>query len=241
MKKLFTILLATIAGVIGFAQCDGSHNAMDDMSWLSCTGTENPNNSRIEEHWIMYDLGGFYHLGESHFWNYNQAGDTENGIATIAIDYSVDGVNWTWWGDLNLDEAPGSDSYYGEEGPDFDGLLTKYLLLTVVANHGGPCYGFSEMKIDAEPGVQDVDEPTVQAFEFGLHPNPAKDLASVQIENGFGSQLTLYSPTGQIVRSIYVTTQVTRIDLTDFAPGVYLVEVVGTDGPRATQRLTVVN
>ena len=59
MKKLFTILLATIAGVIGFAQCDGSHNAMDDMSWLSCTGTENPNDSRIEEHWIMYDLGGF--------------------------------------------------------------------------------------------------------------------------------------------------------------------------------------
>ena len=44
-----------------------------------------------------------------------------------------------WWGDLNLEEAPGHDSYYGEDGPDFDGLLVRYLLLSVVSNHGGPC------------------------------------------------------------------------------------------------------
>ena len=133
MKKLLFILLAISISGLSLSQCDGAHSSLGDLSWLSCQGTENPNSFRTQEHWIMYDFGANYHLNESHFWNYNQSGETENGIATVAIDYSNDAQNWTWWGDLNLEEAPGSDYYYGEEGPNFEGLVAKYLLLSIVS------------------------------------------------------------------------------------------------------------
>ena len=238
-NSLFAILAFASAGLLS-AQCEGAHEAMDDQSWLSCTGTQNPNTSRTEEHWILYDFGSYYFLNESHFWNYNQAGETANGMATVAVDYSVDGESWDWWGDLNLDEAPGSDEYYGEVGPDFEGLLARYLLLTVVSNHGGPCYGFSEMKIDVDPGVLDVEEPSLQAFQFGVYPNPATDFARLQLEGGAGSMVDVYSPTGELVLSLVMTSESARIDVNDFVPGLYLLEVETTDGSRATQRLTVV-
>ena len=59
----------------------------------------------------MYDFGVEYHQNESHFWNYNQSAETENGISIVAIDFFNDGQHWTWWGDLNLKEAPGIDYY----------------------------------------------------------------------------------------------------------------------------------
>ena len=189
----------------------------------------------------MYDFGDYYLLNESHFWNYNQADETANGIATIAIDYSVDGETWTWWGDLSLDEAPGTDYYYGEEGPDFDGLNVRYLLLSVVSNHGGPCYGFSEMKVEVDPGVLDVEEPALASFSFGLHPNPAQYFANIQLENGFGAQITLFSPKGELISRQMSMSQTTRLNLENLATGIYMVEVVDTDGSRETKRLTVVN
>jgi hypothetical protein len=244
MKKLLIIILAFAAVRAGntiSAQCEGAHSAMDDYSWLSCQGTDNPNTSRTEEHWVLYDFGDYYFLNESHFWNYNKLEETANGISTMAVDYSIDGTEWNWWGDINLDEAPGNDMYYGEMGPDFDGLLVRYLLLSVVSNHGGPCYGFSEMKLEVDPGFVDIDEPTAQAFSFGVHPNPAKDFATVQLEGRVGAEITLYSPTGAIISKRFSTSYSTKLDLGDLSPGIYMVEVRDTDGARATQKLTVVH
>ena len=87
----------------------------------------------------------------------------------------------------------------------------------------------------------EVDEPELEAFNFGLHPNPANDIANVQLENALGSQLTLYSPTGELILRQKTTSQITRLDLTDLATAIYLVEVVNTEGSRATKRVTVVN
>lgn len=241
MKKLAFLLFALGSFSFVSAQCEGAHSAHEDDAWLSCQGTENPNSDRTEEHWILYDFGDFYLLNESHFWNYNKAGETANGVSTLAVDYSEDGVNWLYWGEINLDEAPGSDFYYGETGPDFNGLLASHLLLTAVSNHGGPCYGFSEMRLEVDPGVQDVDEPSVQAFDFGLHPNPARDYVSIQLDQMQGSDVYIYSPTGELVESISNSSLITRVDVGRYAPGLYMVEVVGQDGARSTKRLTVVN
>ena len=241
MKKLAFLLFAFSSFSVMSAQCEGSHSAHEDDAWLSCQGTENPNPARSEEHWILYDFGDFYFLNESHFWNYNKAEETANGVSTFAIDYSEDGVTWQYWGDINLDEAPGSDFYYGEEGPDFNGLLASHLLLTAVSNYGGPCYGFSEMRLDVDPGVQGVEEASVQAFDFGLHPNPARDYVSIQLNGMQGADVFIYSPTGELVESISNSTLITRLNVSGFAPGLYMVEVVGQDRAKATKRLTVVN
>lgn len=241
MKKLALLLLAFGSFSILSAQCEGSHSAHEDDAWLSCQGTTNPNPNRSEEHWILYDFGDYYHLNESHFWNYNKATETANGVSTISIDYSDDGVNWQYWGDINLDEAPGSDFYYGQEGPDFSGLLATHFLISAVSNHGGPCYGFSEMRLEVDPGVQDVDEPSVQAFDFGLHPNPAIEFVSIQLSEMYGADVHIYSPTGELVEVITNTGIITRLNVGQYAPGLYMVEVVSPEGSRSTKRLTVVN
>ena len=97
------------------------------------------------------------------------------------------------------------------------------------------------MKIEVDPGVLEVDEIELEVFNVGLHPNPANDIANVQLENALGSQLTLYSPTGELILSQKTISQSTRLDLTDLATGIYLVEVINKEGSRATKRLTVVD
>lgn len=241
MKKLlFLIMMVTSINTVE-AQCEGTHSAMEDDAWLSCQGTENPNPDRAQEHWIMYDFGDYYFLNESHFWNYNFDSSTSNGISSFSVDYSIDGVNWSWWGDYNLQEAPGSDFYYGEEGPDFNGLVTRYLLISVITNHGGNCYGFSEMQLQVDPGVIGIEEPLTQGFDFQVQPNPASDFAVIQLEGRMGSEINIFNSTGQLILSTESTSLSTRIDVSSYGPGVYLIEVIDTGGTRATRRLTVAN
>jgi hypothetical protein len=220
--------------------CEGAHSTSIDDSWLSCVETDNPNPDRSEGHWILYDFGDYYELNQSHFWNYNVLGETSRGVANMVVDWSIDGTTWNWWGDINLEEAPGSDSYFGEPGPDFEGLVVRYLLLSVTANHGGNCYGFSELKLDVNPGVVDIEEISIAAFEFGLHPNPARSHATLQLEAFIDTQVRLFSPDGKIIFSYSPTSATSKLDLTNLASGLYTVEVIDDSGARATQRLTVI-
>ena len=220
--------------------CEGAHSTSIDDSWLSCVETDNPNPDRSEGHWILYDFGDYYELNQSHFWNYNVLGETSRGIANMVVDWSIDGTTWSWWGDINLEEAPGSDSYFGEPGPNFEGLVVRYLLLSITANHGGNCYGFSELKLDVNPGVVDIEEISIAAFEFGLHPNPARSHATLQLEAFIDTQVRLFSPDGKIIFSYSPTSATSKLDLTNLASGLYTVEVIDDSGARATQRLTVI-
>jgi|TARA_B110000093_G_scaffold172397_1_gene203366 hypothetical protein len=245
MNKFSIFLIAFVAFSTSdpslFAQCEGAHSALEDDAWLSCQGTENPNTERTQEHWILYDFGDYYFLNESHFWNYNFIGSTDNGIATATIDLSVNGTDWMWWGDFNLEEAPGSDSYYGETGPDFDGIVARYLLISVVTNHGGNCYGFSELQLQVDPGVIGINDPELQALGFSIHPNPAKDFTTVQLNGDLDSEIRLLSPSGELISTRRTNSESTDIDLQGLSSGVYMIEVIRSDGVRTTQRLTVVH
>ena len=243
MKRLSILLIAFLAistfDSFLLAQCEGAHSALEDDAWLSCKGTENPNSDRTEEHWILYDFGDYYFLNESHFWNYNFAGSTDNGIATATIDLSVNGTDWVWWGDLNLEEAPGSDSYYGEPGPDFNGEVARYLLISVVGNHGGNCYGFSELQLQVDPGVIGIEDPELLTLGFSIHPNPAIDFTTVQLNAGLDSEIRLLSSSGELISTVTTNSERTELGLQGLSAGVYMIEVVGSDGIRRTQRLTI--
>ena len=244
-KFLFLASLASFVMLLGSnivlsQTCEGAHSTSIDDSWLSCVETDNPNPDRLEGHWILYDFGDYYELNQSHFWNYNVLGETSRGIANMVVDWSIDGTTWNWWGDINLEEAPGSDSYFGEAGPDFEGLVVRYLLLSVTANHGGNCYGFSELKLDVNPGVVDIEEISIAAFDFGLHPNPARFHATLQLEAFIDTQVRLFSQDGKIILSYSPISATSKLDLTNLASGLYTVEVIDDSGARATQRLTVI-
>jgi len=151
IASLLSLVLLLNSNTVHSQMCEGDHSTSTNDAWLSCVETVNPNPARTEGHWIRYDLGGYFELNESHFWNYNVFGETARGSANMVVDWSLDGTNWNFWGDINLEEAPGSENYFGETGPDFEGLVVRYLLLSVTSNHGGNCYGFSEIKLNVNP------------------------------------------------------------------------------------------
>lgn len=240
IASLATFVMLLSSNIVLSQICEGAHSTSIDDSWLSCVETENPNPDRSEGHWILYDFGDYYELNQSHFWNYNVMGETSRGVANMVVDWSIDGTTWNWWGDINLEEAPGSDSYFGEPGPDFEGLVVRYLLLSVTSNHGGNCYGFSELRLDVNPGVVDIEEISIAAFEFGLHPNPARNHATIQLEAFKDTHVRLFSLDGKIILSYSPISATSKLDLTNLSSGLYTVEVIDDSGARATQRLTVI-
>lgn len=149
--KLNNILSALFV-LIGFLHASGQcyfdrHDTSEQSAWESCSVSTNPNSARGTSHWIMYDLGQNYDLGQMHFWNYNYPNETNKGVANIIIDYSTNGNNWQGGISHSIAEANASGFYEGEAGPQLGGVTARYLLLTFQTNHGGSCYGFAEMRV----------------------------------------------------------------------------------------------
>jgi len=165
------------------AQCyEDRHNTSKTSSWLSCSESENPNPSREAGHWIQYDLGETRLLQSSKIWNINAPEHLNDGAKRIMIDYSFDGVEWTNWGDWELERADGSGFYEGSEGPNFEGLSARYLLLTIAENHGGSCFGFGEIRVFySELSSNEIVEH--EQSKLSLYPNPAISYTELSFES----------------------------------------------------------
>ena len=156
----------------GYSQCyPDRHNTNWFDAWVSCQASQNPNPVRGVGHWIQYDFGQVYLVGESHFWNANVPDFTNRGLNQIVIDYSADGVNWNELGVFNLAESNGSAFYEGISGPDFNGAKARYVLITANSNHGGDCYSLAEIRFN----VQNSAVP-VELVEFKAKCGDQKDM-----------------------------------------------------------------
>ncbi len=185
MKRIYLLSLALVVCQFISAQCyQDRHSTIADDAWISCEMTASPNTSRGESHWIMYDFGEVYSLGQTHFWNVNAYDRTNEGISQGVIDYSYDGVNWTEWGTFNLNESNGSTLYEGEEGPHFNDLKARYLLITVLSNHGGTCTGLSEIRIETSGITTSTDDIVdIDATQLSIYPNPADNITQLNISS----------------------------------------------------------
>lgn len=133
------------------AQCLDNGNVWNE-SWVSCLTTACPNPVRGDVHWIQYDLGGLYQITDATLWNLNRAGESGQGAKTIAIDYSVDGSQWATLGEIAIPKANEASNYAGFSGIDFDGEVARYVIVSILENHGaGVCSGFAELKLELEP------------------------------------------------------------------------------------------
>jgi hypothetical protein len=185
------------------AQCyQDRHSSIADDAWISCEMTANPNSSRDVSHWIMYDFGEVYKLGQSHFWNINANERTDEGISEAVIDYSFDGITWTEWGTFNLNEANGSTFYEGEDGPHFNDLKARYILITTLSNHGGSCVGLSEIKIETS-GITTSNEDLVNitTTQLSVYPNPADNTTQLNIASSVSliAQMKINDMSGRTV------------------------------------------
>lgn len=250
----YIILMVVLPCVQGAAQSSDWHTTNLSEAWHSCLPAPNPNGSRNGGHWIYYDFGQVYRLTTTHFWNLNvpervnsydnQAwsltrvkGKPEDGLKEVVLDYSFDGKNWTEWGKFELPKAPASPFYDGVAGPDLGGLQTRYLMLTAISNHGGSCYGLSEVRFDVQEAPSSVLTVSDQRLQLGVQPNPMQTESVVTL-HGFPSgdaKLRLLNVHGEVLSEQAVVIAGEHTELVwspgSFPSGIYVLQVVH---PRST-------
>ncbi len=237
MKIVYTLFIVFAFHWNSFGQCFmDQHSTNWNDGWLSCNPSPSPNAIRGNSHWILYNLGFKYALGQSHFWNHNEADALGNGVKTIIADVSLNGIDWTEWKRFDLSMASGQPIYEGEDGPDFEKIPARYLLLTAVDNYGGKCVGFSEMKIDVDILSQTQDENsclTVSAF-----PNPFTQQLYVNVSGKCSQNTSIYLEDlmgRQVTKTQWATGQQNTITIqtSELTAGVYFVRINSDEGSMA--------
>jgi len=153
MSKNILPLFAIISLVMGSSNMSHAQifpdrhttNAFD--GWISCEQSANPNTARGNSHWIMYQFNSLQSLYDLTIWNLNHPDYIKDGLNQVIIDYSSNGTSWNTLDTFTFPKAPASGFYEGFHGPDLGGIAARYLLITALSNHGGGCYGLSEVRM----------------------------------------------------------------------------------------------
>lgn len=186
------------------AQCYmDRHNTNWHDAWVSCQTDMSPNTSRGLGHWIMYDLGYTYILGDIHVWNINDPDHLDRGAMQIAIDLSTDGENWVEQGTYFLAQGNGTSIYEGEDLTDFNDAEAHYVLFTILDNYGATCAGISELKIEVNGVVTSVNESVdpEACFDLQVFPNPHVDEFYTRISSTCPEMIyiKIYDALGRII------------------------------------------
>lgn len=205
MRIITSILSIVLVGLLT-AQCyPDRHNTTWFDAWVSCETTLGPVAEHGEAHWIQYDLGHLYLLGELEIWNINDPLHLNRGAQEIHIDISEDGEIWTAMPDQTLLQGSGLSVYEGQSIMDFDETPVRYLLITIESTYGAACGGFSELRVEVEGVISSISEfETPNAcFEIQVYPNPHQDIFNARIESICGGNMdfTLHDATGRLVQS----------------------------------------
>lgn len=206
MKKTI-FLIAALVGIsqMVFSQCfPNRHSTNFFDGWVSCEAAPNPNPARPVSHFIMYDFGKVYKLGQMTIWNSNDPAHLDWGMRDVAIDYSTDGVTWLAAGDFTFSQASGLSTYEGEEGPFLNEIEARYLLITAINNYGGSCFGLSEMKVAGEEVeiISDVEDvKNLECVNVALYPNPFAEKLTMVLTPGCSGDLrvTVYDAAGRLI------------------------------------------
>lgn len=207
MKKTILLISALfLVQLYSIAQCfPDRHSTNYFDGWISCEAAVSPNPARPASHFIMYDFGKVFKLGQMTIWNTNDPSHLDWGMREVAIDYSTDGENWYTAGDFTLSQASGLSTYEGETGPNLNDIEGRYLLITALSNYGGSCYGLSEMNVTAEEVIiSDVkDLETLACVDVTLYPNPFADQVTMVLSPGCNGELRIivYDATGKMLSS----------------------------------------
>ena len=105
-------------------------DGIDALQWSS-DGNQDPSLD-----WIAWDLGATYTLAKVHVWNDNAYA---NGIKTVDIEVSSDGINWTKtaYTGLSWPDAPGTADYAGFDQVFNTPITTRYIRFANLVSHGG--------------------------------------------------------------------------------------------------------
>lgn len=206
MKSIISIILLFALATSASTQCfPDRHSTSWFDAWVSCEKASNPNPSHPESHWILYDLGQAFELGQAHFWNYNDPSFLDRGIQKALVDISSDGFNWYTLDTLYLTRGEGIPTYEGEEAYDFDGEAARFVLITIVETYGdGECAGFSELRVERSALTTAVeDESKDQCLVVNTYPNPYVESSLITVHSDCADEATwsIVNVMGQVIHS----------------------------------------
>lgn len=226
MKNLLYLVLFLFTSSQLFGQCfPDRHNTSWFDGWMSCETSENPNEVRGETHWISYDFGQTYALNALKIWNINDPDLLDAGAQNVVIDYSLDGITWTEFGQETFPKAPGVSTYEGDDIVDFDGLKARFLLITILDNYGDDeCTGFAELRVGVDSTKDENEDICIIA---DVYPNPFTTEVSVTLtKKCLGDvYLAIEDATGRTVspESVINLYDSRIINTENLSPGVYFV------------------
>ena len=202
--KYYSLFIFLFIGQLAFSQClPDRHSTSWFDAWVSCEKADNPHPDRTESHWIMYDLGRVYELGESHFWNINDPSHLDQGLRKALIDVSYDGLHWEFVDTLFLEQGPGLPVYEGQRGPSFNEVAGRYVLITVEETYGSECGGFAELRVEKSELTTDVmDAQAAGCLQLEAYPNPYKEASLVRIASSCGQDVDwmITNALGQVIK-----------------------------------------
>lgn len=159
------IPVASVSASASGADDDKEPDRTVDGSGLDALGQHSTDNADMwqatvaeaGEAWVAYDFGKVCKLHQMRVWNHNS--QTESilgyGIQEALIEISPDGVTWTDFKTVQIDQASGSDDDTGVIIP-LDGIVAQTLRITALSNwsqFGFKTYGLSEVRFYAIPMV----------------------------------------------------------------------------------------
>ncbi len=222
------------------AQCyPDRHSTAQSDGWISCAITQNPNPSRAFSHWIMYDFGAVENIDGMKVWNSNIPDFADLGIESFALDYSIDGENWTHAGDFVIpDHTPGA-FYQGDEIEGIPAISARHVIITALSTKGGTCAGLAEVRFYRGNTSTSTDD--INQFEFEVYPNPTMDFLNISInDEAFNmAYYEIVNLSGQILDRVFTDQRFIRLNVKGFAEGQYVIKLQGDRDQIITEQFQV--
>ncbi len=235
----FFITLFCVDYAYGQVPYSDRHSQIQSDAWISNVKSISPNAVRGSLHWIRYDFGDTYAIQKSKFWNINTPSILTAGAKSMIIDYSIDGITWLEWGRYDLPQGSGSTMYQGEDGPNFSGLIARYILINITSNYGNTTNsGLAEVKFEVAPATTSVSDSEVKTYEINIFPNPATSTTTIEVD-GIKNFDNLYyqisDAAGKTVETKKLNSNSWQYDVKDLATGVYNFSIIHPSGIKSTK------
>ena len=97
------------------------------------------------------------------------------------------------------------------------------------------------LKMDADGNIVGFREDLpFQADQYLMFPNPVQNQFTLQSASGLPTIATIFSMSGEIIKSFQLETSY-QVDVYDFRPGVYLMQLNRADGYRESMKVIITN
>ena len=143
---------------------DDEHSIDADDMWLVM-------GNGVDPVWLQYEFDRVYKLDEMRVWNYNVQFEPVIGfgLKDVTIEYSVDGVEWMVFGDVEFAQATAQAGYAANTTVDLGGIAARFVRINVNSNRGGlPQYGLSEVRFLHIPAFAREPQPPAGAADVSV-------------------------------------------------------------------------